>query len=291
MKFCYVDESGYGDKQLFVMVGVVVDAIRMHRTKDEWQQILTEMASLVNKPVEELKSRQFYKGNGVWRDLNGDQRTKIISLLIKWFQERKHDVVFSAIDVAKAQEIDWSGKGEICADKTDPNCWRLGALHLMLSVQKNFQKEASNKGQTVFVFDNEEQERNNLPLIALNPPEWSDTFYGCNRHPVGRKKTADSPLDHIIDVPYFADSKHVALLQLADLFAYLIRRHALLQSSYLQEDYTGEKEKMHAWVKQIGRVVLPDSARWPKSGACDCAKLFRSIAPDCLLQFPKEGKA
>jgi hypothetical protein len=44
--------------------------------------------------------------------------------------------------------------------------------------------------------------------LLLNPPAWSDTYYG-------RKKKQEQP-DQIVDVPHFVDSKEVALIQLAD---------------------------------------------------------------------------
>jgi hypothetical protein len=72
MKFCYVDESGTGDEPFAVMVGVLVDAQRMHVTKGAWQDLLRLLSEICCKEVTEFHTRDFYKGNGVWRTISGD---------------------------------------------------------------------------------------------------------------------------------------------------------------------------------------------------------------------------
>ena len=71
MKFCYVDESGKGNEPILVMTGIVADVHRMHVTKADWLEILQELSRMLNKPVEEFHTRHFYRGNGIWRSLNG----------------------------------------------------------------------------------------------------------------------------------------------------------------------------------------------------------------------------
>ncbi len=43
VKFCYCDESGTGDEPLAMMVGVIVDAQRMHCTKHDWESLLSSL--------------------------------------------------------------------------------------------------------------------------------------------------------------------------------------------------------------------------------------------------------
>ena len=64
MKFCYVDESGTGDEPYAVMVGVVVDALRMRPTKADWDGLLIHLGCIVGRAVEEIHTRDFYAGNG-----------------------------------------------------------------------------------------------------------------------------------------------------------------------------------------------------------------------------------
>jgi hypothetical protein len=49
MKFCYCDESGTGDEPIAVMVGVIVDATRMHVTKSDWSALLVRLSHIVEK--------------------------------------------------------------------------------------------------------------------------------------------------------------------------------------------------------------------------------------------------
>ena len=45
MKFCYADESGHGS-EITVIVGIVVDAQRMRRTKTDWEESLDHFSEM-----------------------------------------------------------------------------------------------------------------------------------------------------------------------------------------------------------------------------------------------------
>jgi hypothetical protein len=68
MKLCYCDESGTGDEPIAVMVGVLVDSQRMHITKQDWNGLLVHLSNVANRQITELHTRDFYAGNGVFRD-------------------------------------------------------------------------------------------------------------------------------------------------------------------------------------------------------------------------------
>jgi hypothetical protein len=80
-------------------------------------------------------------------------------------------------------------------------------------------------------------------------------------------------------------------LQIADLFAYLLRHHAELQAGYVTEQYAGESDKVAGWIKQIASLMVPDSFRWPAIGGCDCSKWFKDIAPETLLRIQRDMMA
>jgi hypothetical protein len=101
LKFCYVDESGTGDEPYAVMVGIVVDALRMRPTKTDWEHFLLGLQDIVRRPIEELHTRDFYAGNGPWRGINGPQRARIIQSVMEWLSRRKHSLVFSSADKDK----------------------------------------------------------------------------------------------------------------------------------------------------------------------------------------------
>ena len=290
MKFCYVDESGKGNESVLVMAGIVTDVHRMHVTKEDWLRIIAVLANVLNKPIDEFHTRHFYRGNGIWRDLDGRQRTLVMNAILEWLKGRNHKVVFSALDKAKTDLADLDGKEAFTSGTGKPLYWRLAVLHLMLCIQKLHQHERRNKGNTVMVLDRGSDE-DDVADLSLVPPDWTDTFYGYQPMLGTGKRQKSNPeprLNQIIDVPYFADSKKVGLLQIADLFAYLLRHYAELQAGHTAENYEGEKDKVAGWVKQIMAQTVPDSFRWPAVGGCECSKWFRAIAPEPLVRVHKD---
>ena len=99
MKFCYFDESGTGHEPFAVMVGVIVDTQRMHLTKTDWSELLETFSKIIGKRVDELHTREFYRGNGIWRNTNtGPIRSEIILAILDWLKKRKHKITFSAVE-------------------------------------------------------------------------------------------------------------------------------------------------------------------------------------------------
>ena len=163
MKFCYVDDSGTGDEPYGVMVGIIFDALRMRPTKRDWEGLLKDLSTHTGRTIHELHTRDFYPGNGPWRALSGELRTVVTDAILRWLADRIHNIVCCAVDKEKwYQEF-----------STDPRysgvntIWRFLGVHLVLAVQKHFQKSKKNKGNTVLVFDNEERERAGSPTSFL----------------------------------------------------------------------------------------------------------------------------
>ena len=286
MKFCYVDESGKGSERVLVLAGIIADAHRMHVTKSDWIGILQALSNDVQRPIEEFHTRHFYKGNGIWRSLSGDQRTAVLNRILEWMNERNHKVVFAAVDKEKVDPARLRDKDNFVRNDK-PAFWKLAAVHLLLSVQKYHQSKERKKGHTVMVFDkgNDPEE---IAEIVLRPPTWTDSFYDYQRQIRKRKANIpnpDLPLNMIVDVPYFADSRHVGMLQIADLFSYLLRHHAELQAGYTTPVYAGEIDKVSSWLSRLATLLVPDNFRWKASGGCECNKFFRSIAPEPLIDI------
>jgi acyl-CoA reductase-like NAD-dependent aldehyde dehydrogenase len=138
MKFCYCDESGTGDEPIAVMVGVIVDAKRMHVTKKDWSELLVRVLRIVSKVITEIHTRDLYSGNDAWRALKGQQRAEIITSTLDWLRERKHDIVYASVE--KAKYLERLKAGQIKAEIR--TMWRFMGLHLMLAVQRAHQREA-----------------------------------------------------------------------------------------------------------------------------------------------------
>ena len=286
MKFCYADESGHG-AEITVIVGVIVDSTRMHRTKADWNELINDWNDLLSKSddsqsrkILELKGRELYRGNAAWRTLDGGERTRLIELVIRWMCERKHKVTFGAVCKSKLPAYRASFDLEGFQDTSE---WCIAAMHLILGLQKHHQKEKRNKGHTLIVFDKiSEKKENELLKFVLDLPVALGVFYN--------QQDRALPLDQIIDVPYFADSKHVGLIQVADLFAYILRLYSDIREGFMVEKFEGEQMRLQEWIGLMRPVLLPDSARWKRYSENSCEDFLRNVAPPSLLSLKGNTK-
>jgi hypothetical protein len=131
-------------------------------------------------------------------------------------------------------------------------------------MQKCCQRESKNKGHTLFVFDNEERERMRFTDVIMRPPDWSGEYYG--------RKKKQEPLDQIVDVPYFGDSQEVALIQVADVASFFLRRYAEIKEGLVPARYDDEEARVSGWVETlVGRSL---SRPYPKVGRTRSEQLF-----------------
>ncbi len=272
MKFCYLDESGMGSEPVLVMAGIIVDAQRMHVTKEAWGDFLDYCSEKTGKLIPEFHFREFYSGNGPWHSptMDGPTRAKVINAILEWIGKRKHKVTFSAIQ--KDRYETQKSTNNVLIDLKSR--WCAAAMHCIMSLQKQHQRESKIKGHTVIIFDKETKEEQQLSDLVHTPPDCVQSYCPSIK--------TDILLDHIIDVPYFADSKPVLLIQVADLVSYVLRRHSELQDAALPEKYTGEKIQVQGWTHMISEVSLPPSSRYPIRGRCATAQTFWDIAPASL---------
>jgi hypothetical protein len=272
MKFCYVDESGMGDEPYAVMVGLVVDALRMHVTKADWRDLLAALSTIARREVTEIHAVDFYPGNSPWRGLAGDSRASIITAVFKWLVDRKHQLVYSAVDKDHFRST-FHTEAQACDVHT---LWRFMALHISLALQKHHKEMPRNKGNTVLIFDSEHREERGFIELILNPPGWTDTYYG---YEAGQQR-----LDQIVDVPHFVDSRDVGLIQVADLISYFLRRHIEIQEGVIRPRYDGEARLVAGWAEIALSRSIPKPRMYPKRGRCECADLFWRYAPGCIVQ-------
>lgn len=270
MYVCYCDESGTGAEPIAVMVGIVVDCQRMHITKQHWGELLTELSAIVGKQISELHTRNFYAGNGIWREMDGDQRSQFLEDIFNWLDERKHHVVYSSV----VRETYFHNFELHKIPDVLNTLWRFLGFHLVLSMQRAHQEKAKNKGNTIFVFDNEHKEEMRFTDIVLKPPAWSDEYYSR-----GNKQ---EQLDQVIDVPYFGDSQDVALIQLADVASFFLRRYAEIKSGAVPEKYGGEEAKVTQWIEVFASRSIGHSHIYPKKGRTKAENGFFDNAPESI---------
>ncbi len=274
MKFCYFDESGTGHEPFAVMVGVIVDTQRMHLTKTDWSELLETFSKIIGKKVDELHTREFYRGNGICRNSNtGPIRAKIILAILEWLKKRKHKITFSAVEKSVFNK-DLKSDEKL---KEIGSLWSYMAYHQALSIQKHQQNEEKTKGHTVLVFDREVKEEAKFSALIFNPPPWTDSYYTKHKN--------QDRLDQIVDVPYFADSKHVHLLQVADLLSYFIRLYLEIVNNYKKESYVGELDFLENVIEIVKTLSLPKRTRYLSTKQCDCSVLFTKYAPNQIKKI------
>ena len=269
MKFCYCDESGMGEEPIATMVGVVVDADRMHRTKAAWMAFLGVLSDWTGRKITELHMRDLYRGNSPYRKaIDGPDRAQLITRICEWIAERKHHFVYAAV-VKEDYRQAWARQ-----DIPDElgTIWRFMGFHLMLAMQRRSMREQKRKGNTVFIFDNEGREAMRFADLVQRPPEWSDEYYDRP------KKT--EPLDQVIDIPYFGDSKDVSLIQIADFAAYILRRYAEVESRLTKERYGGEGARLQEWAQMLAARSIGRGHIYPKVGRNEAHNLFFNLAPE-----------
>lgn len=111
------------------------------------------------------------------------------------------------------------------------------------------------------------------PLGA--PRAWTDAFYERDlKRPV---------LDQVVDTAFYAKSHHAGLVQVADLFAFIFRRHVELSDYGVAEEYDGEADRISGWVEHLSQRLLGGAHRWPAHPSCDAARWFVDVAPPSLL--------
>lgn len=268
MKLCYCDESGTGDESIAVMAGIVVDSQRMHITKQDWRELLSAISKIAGREITELHTRHFYSGRKPFSEIDGQLRAKIIGTIFDWLRDRRHLVLYAAVNKQAFGEAAAKGKIPTGLDTV----WRFPGFHMVLGVQKMGGAHEKTKGHTILVFDNEDREAARFADLIVEPPAWSGSYYGFGK---------GEALDQIVDVPYFGDSRHLALIQVADFVAYFLRRYAEIKEGSCASKYEDEEGKLEAWVAAIRSCAKPNLI-YPRRGRNSAHDLFFRLSPPSL---------
>ncbi|MBX5494091.1 MAG: DUF3800 domain-containing protein [Bryobacteraceae bacterium] len=271
MKVCYVDESGNDSSDpCLVMVGVVVDGHRLHRAREEFGEIFDQIQGLFQENLKELKGAKIILGRDRWHNVDAKTRENIVMSLCRWVADRKHHIALAAIDRYQFGQIDGSTFPQVADD-----LWMAACLHIALQLQKHHQGKAKNKGRTFLFVDENKQKADKLSELLFDPPAWTDDYYGR------RKKQAK--LDQLIDSAFAVKSHHAGLVQVADLYAFILRRYAELCEYRHSEMWHGEKSLVAECTNILANRLLPKPTRWPANTKAPCCKWYNQIAPQSLL--------
>jgi Protein of unknown function (DUF3800) len=273
MKLCYVDESGNQPTDpCLVMVGVLADAIRLHRTREEFGEIFDEVEGFFTDSLKEIKGAKMLSGRDRWRKIDPENRKRIAEKFCGWLKGRKHHIALSAVDRKKHDLLQHSLLPDFCGDP-----WLMAATHIALQVQKVNQSLRNNKGVTFLIFDENKAKADTLAELLWDPPAWTDDYYG--------KKKKEEGLDQLIDSAFTVKSHHAGLVQVADVFAFIVRPYCELRDFGHSEEWTGETQFLGGCVEVLKTRLIPRAARWPSKTTSDCAKCFNFLAPKSLLSL------
>lgn len=270
MKFAYIDESGMGEEPYLIVASVVTDGQRMRLTKASWRELFARLSDLAGREINELKSSDLYNGNRDWRHVEGSARAEAITAILEWLRDRHHQVFFGG--VSKALFMQQRVTSSEAQSLLDP--WCAAMTHVMLQLQRAHGGIQRNKGNTVVITDNQVMHRDHFLGLVRTPPPWTDAYYDRTRR--------QPALEQIVDVPYFADSEHVLLIQVADLVAFVLRRRTELHEG-LVEHFEGETDRLDGWTEIVSALAQDRSRRWPSRRTMSAHQVFASIAPPSLL--------
>ena len=274
MKFCYVDENLDNQCQLVqVMVGIVVDAQRLNRTRLEFGEIFGVVGDAFPGALRELKGSKIFYGRDGWRQVAPEVRKDIFRRI----------PVSGLATASITSQCPRSTSAVLTPTflRTTPrslkDLWVAGAVHIALQLQRLHQGLDKNKGHTVIPFDENKLKADKLNEVLFGPPEWTEPYYD--------KTKKHQPLDQIIDSAFFTKSHHAGLAQVADLFAFAFRRYAELTEYEIQPEYPGELVDIQAIVQCLAAHLIARGHRWPKHPKNECAATFVNLAPRSLLDL------
>lgn len=295
MKICYIDESYDKNKRFVVVAAIMFDITRMKKTKTEWNALLTILSKHLEHNLEEIHTTDLYRGLNIWKKIPMKQRFKLIDEIIKYINERKHKILFSAVDSEKLSALEQNENFKKllkCKGLYDSTAkieiYRLAAIHLALCVQKLNMNEKNNKGDSLLIFDGKD---NTIIDLIWNLPTWAHEYYLTGKEYKKITLTSSFHLPNIVDVPYHADSKKVLAINIADFYAYFLVLYTSLKEGIQKPDSRfDEIKQVTKWIQQMAISFVDDSNRWVMKGRNNCEDLFYQIAPDALKTIKKDMK-
>ena len=102
--------------------------------------------------------------------------------------------------------------------------------------------------------------------MVKNPPSWSEEYYN--------KKSKSLPLDQIIEIPQFASSKDIGLLQIADFVAFFLRRYAEVNEGIGKAPYQDEMDILNEWIEKLRGCKIDSRHIYRKTGRNQAQELF-----------------
>jgi len=270
MKFIYVDESGGRDQNdVFTMCGLMVDAYKLRKKTEDFDQLLEGIYSQYPGVRKDLKTTKFINGDGGWSKVPADERKALLYQLCELAVSNGGKIFGIGLSFSRFDAAAQVGLGQ----PFGKNYWLASAMFLCGVIQKRMQAVSESKGLTVVIMDDNKQEMPGLAEALNKNNAWYDALYQVQEEKRGVKRwvpRADADrFDQIVNTPFAVKSDHSSLVQVADAISYVYRRHLELMA--LPEVWSGEKQ----YYEQL--FTMLDSQR-EKMGRCvetPCVQFFK----------------
>lgn len=282
MYFCYVDESGHcgtkfnPEQPVEVLVGVVSDATKIHKTNREHSNFLKKLLHTHGIEVSELKSAQIFRGRKEWHSVSPVVRKQVFKDLLKWVNNRSCKLIVCPIDSAKY--FDLKKQGHELANKFHFP-YETGSLNVLLSLQRMKYGSRNNKGKTVVIFDEEGEHDKRLIKLLSEDLSFTDGFTQIEI-PKSKKKQAElERLCQIVDIPFFSKSEHSQLIQIADLVAFVVSRYIQLKSFGVAPAFEDELTVIEEFYIGVKGSLIPAAHINPPVKSDPLAAFYQEIRP------------
>lgn len=282
MYFCYVDESGHcgtkfdPNQPVEVLVGVVSDATKIHKTNREHSNFLKELLHKHGVEVSELKSAQIFRGRKEWSNVAPEVRKQIFKDLLKWVNNRSCKLIVCPIDSAKYFELK-KQRHDLASKFHFP--YEAGSLNVLLSLQRLKYGSQNNKGKTVVIFDEEGEHDKRLIKLLSEDLSFTDSFTQVEI-PKSKKKQAElERLCQIVDIPFFSKSEHSQLIQIADLVAFVVSRYIQLKSFGVTQAFDDELAVIEEFYVGVKDSLVPAAHINPPAKGDPLATFYQEIRP------------
>ncbi len=225
---------------MFVMAGLLIDAYRLRKYTAEFDRLIKNLLDEYKKSPKELKTSLFINGKKKWGQVDAKRRKEVLN-----------DICNLAASCSKIFAVGFSFKNFYAAVEEadedlpfDNDHWVAAAMFISALIQKKMQKEASNKGLTVLIFDDNKMDMPKVSDLLHTAPEWFDGLYQRTKSKSGQRTWVpvkpENRFNKIINSAFAIKSEHSSLVQVSDAVSYVYRRYLELIDN--TENWKGERE-------------------------------------------------
>lgn len=233
MKFAYIDESGStGQGDVFVMAGLLIDAMRLRKLTSEFDLKLSRILNSVRDSgtPSEFKTSNFVRDKGIWGVISQEKKEHFLQDICETITKPNQGgkILAYGISYKKFQSACKTYEG---LPKNQDQDWVACSMYIASLIQKEMMSSSKNKGLTVLIFD-EHSLMKKLSSSLYKPSEWYDGLYSQSAI-----KDDDKRFDQIVNCGFSIHSEHSSLIQVADMLSFIYRKFLEDKQSTWEIDY------------------------------------------------------